>query len=346
MNTTPDALKEFERLAKAATQGNWARSGVRDKRRMQGEDCIVLLLNDAGVGYFPTGRNGAQHHEAFNDVAFIAWCFNHRDLISRALSRPAGGESEREKFEAVMRSKGMTDSTFERDKTGGYLFDYMQIRWETWQAARSTASAGDARREEWFSDGVSDKMRSAAPQAPSTASAGDYVRGMQHIADNLKSALGSSATAGGVGSGMRADHAAALQFADIAVAWIENEIAKAPATATAPEGWVMVPREPTVDMVERGREQLSQGDAKVQTHARVLWVWEAMLQAAPRAPSSPMAGVGLTEEERETVIKALNLIEGLLITPASDYEINKAREFAIGIRRKLDRLIPHTGRSG
>lgn len=55
---------------------------------------------------------------------------------------------------------------------------------------------------------------------------------------------------------------------------------------TAPDGWQLVPKEPSEQMVEDGRSQLSQGDAKVQTHARVLWVWEAMLAAAPSSPAS------------------------------------------------------------
>lgn len=56
-----------------------------------------------------------------------------------------------------------------------------------------------------------------------------------------------------------------------------------PATEADNTGdWQLVPIEPTVEMVEAGRAALSQGDAKVQTHARVMWVWEAMLAAAPK----------------------------------------------------------------
>lgn len=65
-----------------------------------------------------------------------------------------------------------------------------------------------------------------------------------------------------------------------------------------PQAWKRVPIEPTEAMVEAGRAALSQGDAKVQTHARVLWVWEAMLSSAPPPPASAS---GLTEEERETL---------------------------------------------
>lgn len=61
---------------------------------------------------------------------------------------------------------------------------------------------------------------------------------------------------------------------------------KRPREPFTPTDWVLVPREPTVDMVERGREALSNGDAKVQTHARVMWVWEAMISAAPTAPTT------------------------------------------------------------
>ena len=42
-------------------------------------------------------------------------------------------------------------------------------------------------------------------------------------------------------------------------------------------GWCIAPLEPSVSMVEAGRAALSQGDAKVQTHSRVMWVWADML---------------------------------------------------------------------
>jgi hypothetical protein len=65
-------------------------------------------------------------------------------------------------------------------------------------------------------------------------------------------------------------------------------------------GWQLVPIEPTVQMVEDGRATLSQGE-RVQTHARVMWVWEAMLKAAPPSRrAQPIQGAGEGREEGAT----------------------------------------------
>lgn len=49
---------------------------------------------------------------------------------------------------------------------------------------------------------------------------------------------------------------------------------------------IVVPVNPTESMVERGREELSRGE-RVQTHARVMWVYEAMLNASPFKAGDP-----------------------------------------------------------
>lgn len=71
----------------------------------------------------------------------------------------------------------------------------------------------------------------------------------------------------------------------------------APTPAQPQDGvWVYVPVDPTVEMVEAGRAALSQGDPKMQTHARVMWVWADMLKAAPKIKR---AGAGLAAEWRD-----------------------------------------------
>lgn len=77
--------------------------------------------------------------------------------------------------------------------------------------------------------------------------------------------------------------------------------------------------------------------------------WEA--RAARAALASPgnagkqlsAAQSGMTEDERDLAIKTLNLIEGLLCPPHSNYAVYKSREFAIGLRRKLSRLTSKEG---
>lgn len=42
---------------------------------------------------------------------------------------------------------------------------------------------------------------------------------------------------------------------------------------------IIVPRDPTPEMVEAGRKAFAQGDAIHVSHARVLWIWMDMLDA-------------------------------------------------------------------
>jgi hypothetical protein len=55
-----------------------------------------------------------------------------------------------------------------------------------------------------------------------------------------------------------------------------------PLAPDAGEGMVMVPVEPTVEMVEAGRAAMAQQDPRSVSHARVLWVWKDMLKAASK----------------------------------------------------------------
>lgn len=63
------------------------------------------------------------------------------------------------------------------------------------------------------------------------------------------------------------------------------------ASAKAEEGHVLVPIEPTPEMVEAGRAQMRDG-GKMETHARIMWIWEAMVAAAPRAAAPSKLEMG------------------------------------------------------
>jgi hypothetical protein len=85
-------------------------------------------------------------------------------------------------------------------------------------------------------------------------------------------------------------------------AWNTRHIAALRQPAASGES-VLVPREPTVEMVEAGRAQLSQGDVKMQTHARVMWVWEAMVNAAPAVqPAASVEEVARAAVEMDSLI--------------------------------------------
>ena len=44
---------------------------------------------------------------------------------------------------------------------------------------------------------------------------------------------------------------------------------------------VRVPRSPTTEMIEAGRKAMEQQDPVRVSHARVMWLWNDMLAAAP-----------------------------------------------------------------
>lgn len=44
---------------------------------------------------------------------------------------------------------------------------------------------------------------------------------------------------------------------------------------------ILVPRSPTENMVEAGRKAMEQQDPVRVSHARVIWLWQDMLKAAP-----------------------------------------------------------------
>lgn len=81
MAETP--AEQFDALSKAATQGNWCRSGMRSKRL--GEDCTVISCDDKAMLYSPIGRTHAELAASINEADFIAFCFNNRAIISAAL---------------------------------------------------------------------------------------------------------------------------------------------------------------------------------------------------------------------------------------------------------------------
>lgn len=61
----------------------------------------------------------------------------------------------------------------------------------------------------------------------------------------------------------------------------------------------VVPIEPTVEMVEAGRKAMS--PEKFVSHARTMWVWEAMIKAAPKFASitTLQSRLALAEAERD-----------------------------------------------
>jgi hypothetical protein len=95
--------------------------------------------------------------------------------------------------------------------------------------------------------------------------------------------------------------------------------------------WVLVPREPTEAMVEAGRAALSQGDAKVQTHARTMWCYEAMLSTTPAPSPAPAMAVGLTEEERAFI--------ELIASPDGAYNVNNGDAQDAAIWSDVSRLL-------
>jgi len=98
----------------------------------------------------------------------------------------------------------------------------------------------------------------------------------------------------------------------------------------SPDCWKLMPIDPTPEMVEAGRAALGQGLDGVQTHARTMWCYEAMVNAAPPAalrqpPADETKRHWASEEGAKMAREYLALSRDNLAMPhLSDFELANA----------------------